>query len=278
MRRRRAAVGVGLLSLALLTGCTSPVPGTPDGEVVRPSITPSREELPRHGQCTDGGLKAVPCTEPHEGEVVAIGQFTGLGDTYPSERDLRRSALPACRTALAAYLGSTDHDATRLHPQVLWVSRDGWARGDRWRLCTVVEISPDGQRKKRTAPLKSVLKAEGFAQVQLCAQGSPGVDEQLKIVTCDTQHKAEAVPGVLNLGAHTSPTPSKDQVDAKAKDHCAQAVTGYVGAERPDVFASWRAFGSQAWAEGHTTVVCYAEATRPFTGRLWGLGDKPLPS
>jgi hypothetical protein len=67
-------------------------------------------------------------------------------------------------------------------------------------------------------------------------------------------------------------------VNAKASEHCAKAVTNYVGAPREDVFASWRAFGSQAWSEGHTTAVCYAEATRPFTGRLWGLGANPLPA
>ncbi|GAA1346175.1 septum formation family protein [Saccharothrix algeriensis] len=278
MRRRRAAVGVLGLSLALLTGCTASVAGVPDAEVVRPSILPRADDLPGTGQCTDGALGVVDCAQPHEGEVVGIGQFTGMGGAHPGERDLRRQALPACRAAMAGYLGSGDHDATRLQARVLWPSLDGWARGDRWRLCTVVELAPDGQRRKRTGPVKDLLKAAGFAQVQLCAQRSPAEEADPGITACDGPHLAEAVPGVLDLGEPGEPTPSGEQVDARAGEHCATAVAGYVGARRQDVFASWRAFGSQAWSEGYTTVVCYAEATRPFTGRLWGLGTQDLPA
>ncbi|MBB5954412.1 hypothetical protein FHS29_000982 [Saccharothrix tamanrassetensis] len=278
MRRGRAVVGFLVLSLAWVTGCTAHVTGVPDAEVVRPSITPGPQDLPKAGECTDGSLTAVDCAKPHDAEVVGAGEFTGMAADYPSERDLRRQAMPACRDAMAGYLGSTDHDATRLHAQVLWPSRDGWAKGDRWRLCTVVEFEPDGQRRKRTGKAKDLLKAAGFGQVQLCAQGSPAKDADPKIAACDGPHLAEAVPGVLELGAPGDPTPSREQVNERAKDHCATAVAGYVGAERQDVFASWRSFGSQAWSEGFTTVVCYAEATRPFTGRLWGLGTKNLPA
>ncbi|RKT51713.1 putative regulator of septum formation [Saccharothrix australiensis] len=271
-------VGLLALSLAWATGCAARVAGAPDGEVVRPSITPGVAELPAPGRCTDGGLTAVDCARPHGGEVVDIGEFTGLGDDYPGERDFRRQAIPACRAALAGYLGSADHDATRLQAHVLWPSRDGWAKGDRWRLCTAVELTTDGRRGQRTGRVKDLLKAAGFAGVQLCAQGSPAHDADPVITACDGPHRAEAVPGVLDLGRPGDPAPPRDQVDARAKEHCATAVAGYVGAERQDVFASWRSFGSQAWSEGFTTVVCYAEATRPFTGRLWGLGTKALPA
>ncbi len=278
MRRRRAIVGILGLSLVLATGCTTQVAGSPDGEVVRPSITPSAKELPTSGQCTDGALKVSDCAQPHEAEVVDIGRFAWTDRDYPNERDLRRQAIPPCRELMAGYLGSPDHDATRLQAQVLWPSRDGWAKGDRWWLCTVVEFAPDGQRRKRTGTVKDLLKAAGFAQVQLCSLGSPGKDADAKVTACDGPHLAEAVPGVLVLGALGEPAPSPDQVNARAGEHCATAVAGYVGAQRQDVFASWRTFGSQAWSEGFTTAVCYAEATRPFTGRLWGLGSKTLPS
>ncbi|CCH35615.1 hypothetical protein BN6_84000 [Saccharothrix espanaensis DSM 44229] len=271
-------IGLLALSLASTTACTSQVSGSPDGEVVRPSLTPAATDLPRAGQCTDGALAVVDCAKPHEGETVDIGQFTGMGADYPSERDLRRQGVAGCRQAVAGYLGSPDHDATRLQAHVLWPSRDGWAMGHRWRLCSVVELGPDGQRRKRTGALRDLLKGAGFGQVQLCAQGSPSKDADPKVTLCDGPHLAEAVPGVLDLGEPGDPAPSREQVDEKAKDHCATAVAGYVGAQRSDVAASWRSFGSQAWSEGFTAVVCYAEATRPFTGRLWGLGTNPLPA
>ncbi|MFT7835216.1 septum formation family protein [Saccharothrix sp. BKS2] len=276
MRRRRAAVvAVAVLSLA---ACTARVGGTPDAEVVRPSLTPSPRELPQAGGCTDTGVEVLDCAAPHEAEVTEVGQLPELGTAYPEERDLRRAAVPACRTALTAYVGSADHDATRLQARAFWPSRDGWARGDRWLVCAVVEVAPDGTRVRRTGTVRGVLAAAGFSTLQLCATGSPGVDEDAGLTGCDQAHRAEAVPGVLAVGGPRDPAPSLDQVRQKAADHCSRAVTAYVGAPRDDVFASWRSFGSLAWSEGYTSVICFAEATRPFTGRLWGLGRNPLPA
>ncbi|MFC5056793.1 septum formation family protein [Saccharothrix xinjiangensis] len=276
MRGRRAAVAVvAVLSLA---SCTAHVPGTPDAEVVRPSLTPSPQELPQVGRCTDTGVEVLDCASPHEAEVTAVGGLPDLGAAYPEDRDLRRAAVPPCRTALAEHVGSADHDATRLRARAFWPSRDGWARGDRWLVCAVVEVAPDGTPVRRTGVLKGVLAAAGFGALQLCATGSPGVDEDAGLTGCDRPHRAEAVPGVLDIGEPQDPAPSLDQVRQKAADHCARAVTAYVGAPREDVFASWRSFGSLAWSEGHTSVICFAEATRPFTGRLWGLGRNPLPA
>ncbi|MEV1114418.1 septum formation family protein [Actinosynnema sp. NPDC049800] len=275
MKGWRAAVAA--LAALSLAACTAPVEGLPDGEVVRPSLTPTADQLPKAGQCTDTGLEVLDCKAEHEAEVTEVGLLDGLGSEYPNDRDLRRAALPACRAALTAYLGSPDHDATRLQAHALWPSRDGWAKGDRWRVCTVVELKPDGTRVRRKTSAKDLLKAAGFGTVQLCATASPGEAKDAGITACDQPHKAEAVPGVLALGNPQDPTPSLDQVNAKAAEHCARAVTNYVGAPREDVFASWRSFGSQAWSEGYTSAVCYAEATRPFTGRLWGLGKNALP-
>ncbi|ACU40788.1 septum formation family protein [Actinosynnema mirum] len=275
MRRWRALSGLLAVVAVVLAGCTEQVGGTPDGAVLRPSITPAASELPQPGACVDQDLKAVDCAAPHVAEVTAVGDLTGVEQR--TERDLRRVALPACRAALAGYLGAADHDATRVQAQAIWPSEDGWARGDRWRLCTAVEISPTGQQASRTGSLAGLLKATGFASVQLCTSGSPARDEALEIVACDASHLAEAVPGVLALGGPQDAPLSQEQVNAAASEHCAAKVNGYVGAVREDVFASWRSFGSQAWSEGFTTAVCYAEAARPFTGRLWGLGRGPLP-
>ncbi|MEU5690683.1 septum formation family protein [Actinosynnema sp. NPDC020468] len=245
--------------------------------MIRPSLTPVRDELPQAGRCTDDGLAVVDCAAPHEAEVVGVGGLDGMSGGLPTDVDLRKAALPGCRTAVTSYLGSPDHDATRLQARVFWPSRDGWARGDRWVLCTVVEVRPDGVVVKRSGSAKDLLKAAGFPTVQLCAEGSPAKDDSLKPTTCDRTHLAEAVPGVVGLGVVTDPVPSKDEVDTIVKSRCATAVRGYLNADRPDVIASWRTFGEQGWAEGFTTAVCYAEASRPFTGTLWGIGTKPLP-
>jgi hypothetical protein len=288
----RRALGAALTVLAL-AACTDQVAGRPAGVasalVPQPSgqikITPTARipaaQLPAAGKCLESAsFRTVECASSHDAEVVAVGELPAQGDptSYPLERDLRRAALPPCRAALADHLGSTDSDATRLQVWAFWPSPDGWAAGDRWRLCAVVELSPDGKPVTRTGSVKGLLAAAGFGTFQLCSAGSPSAEQRLTLAPCDGPHLAEAVPGVLSLGKAGDPAPSEEQVNAAAKDHCTKAVAGYVGAaDRTDVFPAWRTSGAQGWSEGFTSAVCYAEATRPFTGRLWGIGRNALP-
>lgn len=64
-----------------------------------------------------------------------------------------------------------------------------------------------------------------------------------------------------------------------ASEKCTKAVHDYLGStKRSDVFPAWRNPGSQAWSEGWTNAVCYAEATKAFSGTLFGIRDNPLPN
>lgn len=273
--RRTLALGLAVLALA---ACSEQTSGVPKAGVF--TTPPPTTITATAGQClTAVNLSTVDCGQPHDAEVTAVGELTGLPAEYPQERDLRRAALPPCRAALAEYVGSQDADATRLQVRAFWPNKEDWATGKRWRVCAVVELTPDAQLVTRTGSVKGLLGAAGFATFQLCSIGSPSGEQRLVLTSCTEKHLAEAVPGVLPLGKPTDPAPSAEQIDAAAKEHCTKAVAAYLGSgDRTDVFPVWRTFGSQGWSEGFTNSICYAEATRPFTGRLWGIGANALPN
>ncbi|GLZ33139.1 hypothetical protein Lesp02_53270 [Lentzea sp. NBRC 105346] len=268
------------MTLVAVSGCARHIGGQAVPGPLPSTASAPAPDLPKVGQCMNSAeFKALDCNSPHEAEVTAMGEISGLSKDYPDERDLRRAALPPCREALTEYLGSKDADATRLQVWAFWPNKKGWEDGQRWRLCSVIELAPDEKKVSRTGSVKGVLAASGFGTYQLCSSGSPSRDAKLTLTACDKPHVGEAVPGVVALGKNTDPAPSQEDINKMAEEKCTKAVTDYVGSsKRTDVSVAWRTFGSQAWSEGWTNAICYAETSRAFTGRLWGLGDKPLPN
>jgi hypothetical protein len=276
----RLAVGI-FLSAWAVSACTINVGGQAVPGPMPSTASASAPTLPKAGQCMNAfDLKVLDCAGAHEAEVMSVGELSGLGASYPDTQALRKAALPPCRSVLTEYLGSGDADSTRLRVWAFWPNEQGWKDGQRWRLCTVVEISPDEKPLARKGSVKNILGQNGFSTFQTCTSGSPSKDAEVKVTACNGAHLAEAVPGgVVSLGKPSDPAPSKDQMNAIAKDKCTKAVHDYLGSsKRTDVFPAWRNPGSQAWSEGWTNAICYAEATKPFTGTLLGIRDNLLPN
>ncbi len=280
MTRVRLAVAI-LLSMTALSACTINVGGQAVPGPMPSTASASAPALPRAGQCMNSfDLKVLDCAGSHEAEVMSVGELSGLSSAYPDTQALRKAALPPCRSVLSEYLGSADADSTRLRVWAFWPNEQGWKDGQRWRLCTVVEIGPDEKPLVRKGSVKGILGQNGFTKFQTCTSGSPSKDAEIKMAACTTAHLAEAVPsGVVSLGKSTDPAPSKEQMNAIATEKCTKAVHDYLGSsKRTDVFPAWRNPGSQAWSEGWTNAICYAEATKAFSGTLLGLRDNPLPN
>ncbi|KOV89122.1 hypothetical protein ADL03_03825 [Nocardia sp. NRRL S-836] len=267
--------------MTALSACAIKVGGQAIPGPMPSTASASAPALPKPGQCMNAfDLKVLDCAGSHEAEVMSVGDLAGLSTAYPDTQALRKAALPPCRSALTEYLDSADADSTRLRVWAFWPNEQGWKDGQRWRLCTVVEISPDEKPLPRKGSVRGVLGQNGFATFQTCTSGSPSKDAEVKVTACNGAHLAEAVPGgVVSLGKSTDPAPSKEQMNAIAKDKCTKAVHDYLGSsKRADVFPAWRNPGSQAWSEGWTNAICYAEATKAFSGTLLGIRDNPLPN
>jgi hypothetical protein len=277
-----AACVAGLLVSACdatVSGSAGPTERTPTGRATLPSnIVDGRQAVV--GQCLDTARATiVDCVRPHDAEVISIGR---LPENPPApvtdEPAITAFSLPICRAALAGYLGSPDADATNVLAWALWPSEQGWAKGERWLLCTVAEVGAGDQPKMRTGSLRGALAGDGIYQFQTCSLGSPSRDSQLNKTACDNEHLGEALPGVIGVGAATDPMPAPDTINALAQRQCGERLAAYLGAPaNPEVRPAWRIPNPQSWTSGYTNIVCYAEPIRPVTVRLRALGAAPLP-
>jgi hypothetical protein len=283
VRALSAVLGVGL-TVSGVSGCVRSPDGSGDnafqpvpGDRIARSIG---TELPPIGSCmTARAFTKVDCAEPHDVEVAAIQTLPDPGGTpFPGEAALSALAIPRCRAELPGYLGGPAFDATRLQSWVFWPSPADWERGERWLLCSAIEIGGGGKSTERTGQLHGTLGADGFLVFQTCTTGSPSKDARLRTVTCDQPHQAEAVPDILTLGTPADRIPSKERMNVLARGHCDRAVASYLAvANRRDVISSWRLPTQQSWEQGYTSVVCYAEANSRITGRLNRIGNQSLP-
>lgn len=228
---------------------------------------------PKPGQCLDtGNASVVGCAQPHDAEVVNTGKLTGT--TMPSETTAATLAVPQCRESLAEYLGGPDMDATNLVAMPLWPNQDQWARGERWLLCTVVELGSDGKPLRRTGSLEGELQGNEVYRYLTCSVSPP---RAFRRGPCDGPHLGEAVPGVVNVGRVGGAMPSTDSMNRVAEARCPALVRQYLGGESEEVATTWRLPDADAWARGYTNVVCYAQAARPVRVRLRNLGQGTLP-
>lgn len=274
-RRYLGVVGLVLVAVALLAGCSTRVAGTPLPASPDPVPTGSSSSRFQPGDLQPGdcltaaGFRVVECAEPHELEVFRLaGLPADLPPGYPTPDILLPRLEPQCRAALPPYVGSSDVDASRLREFVYWPSRQSWNAGQRWALCAVVEIGPDEKPLRRTGALRGVLR-DGLGALQACSKDSPS-QGALRVVPCTEPHRGEAVPGVLTLGAPTDPPVPAEQANTVAEPHCKQAIDEFLGAPA-DLLGlrySWRYPLPQSWPNGYNTVVCYAETATPVTGSL----------
>ena len=240
----------------------------------------SRDALPAVGDCIDADHRTVTCGQPHQGEVTLVGDLPdGLPSALPDDTTMTKAALPSCRDALGDYLGSKDADATDLQAWAFWPQADGWTRGERWLVCAATQIDSAGNPITITGSLKRALVG-GFARYQTCTVSSPSHSQTLKFGACDKPHLGEAMPGVQALGRSTDPMPATDMINQIARTRCSQELADYLGSDRrTDVTYTWRAPDTrQAWAQGYTNLICYAEADRSVSKRMQGIGSGPLPA
>ena len=240
-----------------------------------------RGGLPAVGDCIDADHQPVQCAQPHQGEVTLVGDLPdGLPSSLPDDTTMTKEALPPCRDALGDYLGGKDADATDLQAWAFWPQADAWTQGERWLVCAATQIDSAGNPITITGSLHGVLAGVGFAKYQTCTVSSPSQSQTLQFGACDKPHLGEAMPQVQALGRPSDPMPATDVINQLARDRCSQELTSYLGTgSRSDVTYTWRAPDTrQAWAQGYTNLICYAEAARPVGARLENIGDGPLPN
>ncbi len=97
-------------------------------------------EVPSGDVITD--VQHRPCTDPHDGEVFVVGEYTSTDDTYPSQDSFDAWAGTECiDTAFATYVGDTFEARQDLDVGYFFPQQDGWKDGDRGMICYLTPIS-----------------------------------------------------------------------------------------------------------------------------------------
>ncbi|SFP80693.1 Septum formation [Amycolatopsis arida] len=283
MGRRKGftLVAAAVLTVTGTSACTTEVPGTavpgaaPPSTASRPTGQAGPDPRPAPGQCVTPprNTTVLDCAQPHTVEIVKAGMLDA--DVRKERVEIFRAVLPECRAEVGSYLGNTGYDATTLGAWLLWAGEEDWQRGDRWYRCGVAQLDADGEPESRTGSVQGALAGAGLYDFQLCSAELPS-RSRVRQVPCDGPHVGEAI-GVVPMGQPSDPVPTREAFEAEARPRCTEMVHTYLGAQRDDVFASWRWPDESSWREGFTNVVCYAETAEPVTRPLRGIGDAPLP-
>ncbi|MFA1543269.1 DUF4190 domain-containing protein [Actinomadura monticuli] len=92
-------------------------------------------------------VKIVPCTSPHDGEVMAVFRLSGL--TMPPESQLRQRASDGCKIRTRSRI-SRDPAANSLANSYYYPTDESWRSGDRSVTCVAVAAN---EGTKLTRPL-----------------------------------------------------------------------------------------------------------------------------
>lgn len=128
----------GLIALAVATSAQR---DTSTGQVASSGTVSSRDLRP--GDCLNNlrdstdlrSLPAVPCAQPHEGEVFAV--FDLPSGAYPGQSQVDSLSESGCGTRFGGY-SSSDPNNERLF--VVYPLESNWTRGDREVACIATPL------------------------------------------------------------------------------------------------------------------------------------------
>lgn len=130
-----AMIGVPLVAVALYLGTVvgvglamAPVPEYEAGKCL--------DGLYGAGNLSSEAIEIVPCSQPHDGEVV--GNVEHPDGSYPGEEGLLAFGSSACRAPFAEYVG-VSFDDSHLDMILLWPEQILWLKGDRTIDCVALD-------------------------------------------------------------------------------------------------------------------------------------------
>ena len=138
-------IAVGVI-IAILTDAER----DPSGNVTREGSV-SVDDL-RTGDCLKSvkessmltTVPAVPCSQPHQGEV--FGEFDLSGSSYPGETKIDSAAQEQCQAKLTSYASTKNVDEVQ-DLYYLYPRESDWRRGDRTVTCIAVHADRTGSLK-----------------------------------------------------------------------------------------------------------------------------------
>ncbi|MEW2354630.1 septum formation family protein [Spirillospora sp. NPDC029432] len=264
-RGKGMAIG-GLAAAAAWTAGGTIVAAVSFGTAVGDAAEESSLALyPKAGQCFDfvgaddaAELKVMPCTEPHQAEMVL--RFTMPKGPFPGDQEVQRRGDAECeRRFQARFKTKAPLDNSAAHAVV--PTRIGWRLGDRGVHCAVVaalETSP------LTQPIGSGPwnhRALDELRVGDCFIKARDETFTVELTECGDPHNGQLTHRFeLPAGAY----PGDHAAEKKAEQGC-EARWKEIRAERkpPVPIQPWHWNPTkETWAEGDRLVLCYVTDAR----------------
>jgi hypothetical protein len=161
-RRALALAGVGLGLLVAVIVAIGVANSSSGGQLTEDQLQP--------GDCLTGSnlelgtgstwpytVTAVPCTQPHEGEVFFSGNVWPQSlSAYPGKNTVITQGYSRCNVAFTAYDGIDSSGSAFQFTDILPLDATDWASGDRLLVC--VAFIPDPWTPAGGVPVKYSIK------------------------------------------------------------------------------------------------------------------------
>lgn len=193
----------------------------------------------------------VPCTGPHNGEVLLSEQVGVELDDFDAAR-IAYDRSYACDKAYNTTFGRSQGEY--LPSLIMYMpDREEWKRGDRYIACVVVLPEIDGSERTVTGPFAAEPDLDLVRTTGDCTSSYTTL-----VVSCDTRHLYQYV-GSLEYDGSTFPDLSGSAFD----DVCASLPVTFNDGDNPvaEVSVVGLDLGPYQFEQGDRTVHCYALAS-----------------
>ncbi|TDC70343.1 hypothetical protein E1200_05420, partial [Actinomadura sp. GC306] len=251
----------GVVALLLTAGSMLIVERDESGNVTGEGRTMA--EALRTGDCFDGFdgdeakflVTALPCSQPHDGEVIAKVQLSG--DAYPGDEQVAKMADEACYLK-NDHLQKSRH-AADLEPYNIWPIRTTWNDGDRQVVCLMHYTGAE----PLTSPLGETLDPGLRLWDELTAGDclTEWDDESFaqRVVPCAKGYRIQVY---ATFAMEAGPYPGEKGAERRAERGCEQRqVRIFRGHRLPDLV--WALYPEEwEWEAGQRTAVCFGESEK----------------
>lgn len=205
-------------------------------------------------------VTAVPCTKPHDSEVVA--QSSLPEGPYPGDRTAVNEAARMC-AAKITYLNKSRY-AKKLEPYFVAPQEADWAAGDHGMTCVMRFTGPGTLTAPLAATVDPNLKSYHHLKVGDCVKDLDPEEPVVATVPCTEPHRSQVYATFwIELDAEYAPGdyppyPGWDVIEKKAIRFC-DSRAKKLFAERPPPVGmqeQYAAPNEQDWREGIRAVVC----------------------
>ncbi|GAA1890107.1 DUF4190 domain-containing protein [Actinomadura bangladeshensis] len=246
------AVAVAAVAVAMAGGSSS------SAEHVQ-----TRASALREGDCFTGAaindtdlVTIVPCTQPHESEVIARSPLPN--EPYPGPEKLYLQAKELC-TKRGLYLQKSRYHEN-LDPRLLGPDQKRWWKGDREVTCLMHYTGTGALTSPLAATVDPNLKGYAALSIGECIPKWDNKDSYTAVVPCTEPHRAEVVATFeLPFGEPPWTYPGTESVDRQARRGC-EKRSKKIFADRPPppakLVLAYRAPDESAWDRQSRLVLC----------------------